>query len=328
VLTSYDPQPWRGVYSVATNKLTELADNQGNVCKYHAPADDYGVHRLPIDEFDWGNPYITNCLVDDAKWYIDYGVTPYSGIDRVELTGGSVLDLRGWTGGWLAHFIISNFSTVDFSNGNMDVEEVTVNGGFIHVNSDARYNFIFLCTISDSAFVDASSDIDSDLYMEGCFIQGYSGVYHNVPGSLSLFATAVTAFGEVCMDTGGSIADVAIDNSTITGTSGYTGRESGIYITGTNTGDVYFTDVHVSSGATIHVNDAASTISIYDTSVDTFGLLRVPTSGTIDVVKVSQGTLNSGGYDLTGVYLLGSATKTATANNTNKGKDYFNDNIT
>jgi len=174
--------------------------------------------------------------------------------------------------------------------------------------------------------------------MEGCFFQGYSGIYHDVPGYLELFATTVMAFGEVRMGvfqsgdpTTTSIKSVSIINSTITGTDPYfytPGRKSGIYVTNDNTEDIYFEQVNVSCGSTIHVSDAnTADINVFNTSLDAYALLRLTESAEVDNVKISQGELINDGFDLTNVYVLGNTTTTCTANNTDTARDYFNNTI-
>ncbi len=333
VLTSYDTKLWRGTYDVATNKLFELSDNQGNTCRQF-PDPVFGPFTC-IDDFDWGNTNVTNCFVDNATLTVDYGNT--GTIDRLIVTGGSTCILTGWVGTFIAHLEISNFSTVDFANGNMEVEEVYVyNGGILKVYSNTAYNFLFYVTIADSGFVLATQYSDSELYMEGTYIQGYSGVYHNLPGILTLFGTTVTGFGEVRVGvrgvppTPGSMTDVWVENCTISGSNNggpVGGRVSGFYVTGTSTEQIYIEQSHISSNATIRVDDATLPVNILRCSVDAFGLLYLVGGGDVIDTHVVQGELQTGGFDLDGVYMAGKLTKTCTANNTNTAVDYFNDSI-
>lgn len=266
VLTTYDTKPWRGVYNLATNKITELSDNQGNTCRQHDPFDGFGPTRAPVDEFDWGNTRITNCLVDDSKWYIDYGVAPASGIDRVIMTGGSKLDLRGWTGAWICHLELTNFSEVDFSNSDAECEEVFVyNSGFIIITDNVVGSFLFLVTVADSAFI-VVNHADAELYMEGCYVQGYSGVYHRVPGTLTLFSNTVTAFGEIRTGSSspvatGSFTDLHIENCTITGSPNGAGN-SNITLDGDSTGYVYIGQCSITSAGYLKLTDVNDDVTI------------------------------------------------------------------
>lgn len=337
VLSTYDDRPWRGVYDTATNTLVEVADNQGNICRQFTQFNEFST-PLSVNNFDWGNVYITNCLVDNSTWSLDYGVAPEFGINNVRITGNSELDLTDWTGTYVESLEVSHESKVDLSSSNMEIEDViATNYGFIIFNavSPSLNSFLFGVRC-ETSFITAEQNSTSELYMEGCLVQGYSGVYHNVPGYLSLFSVALTAFGEVRTGAyttppmAGSISDCYIDNCNISGSRNgapLSGRISGIHITGVNTADIFIEQVDIKANSMLNVNAATSNISVRNSSVETFGILNISGTGSIQHTKVCQGILNNSGYNLTAVYLMGESTKTCTANNTNTGKDYFNDNI-
>ena len=330
IITDYDPRPWRGVFDIGSKQLVELADNQGNVCRQF-PATFFT--RTPIDDFDWGNPSYTNCLVDNARWFVDYGYE--AEIDMVTVNEHSTFDLRGWTGDSLTNLTITGWSEVDFSNSDTGVEEFEARSGSGIVINNEGGHFLFQSKCENS-FITVSENADSEFYMESCSLQGYSGVYHRVEGFLSLLATNITAFGEV--RTGGtagspvgSITSVEIENCELSGvrnSGGPSSRGASINIVGTNSDDIVINRSRATGGASIRITTATNNVNIYNTEADSYGLLNVTTAGTIQNSKISQGELANAGYDLTNVYMMGTGTKTCTANNSDKGKDYFNDNIT
>lgn len=327
VITTYDTEAWRGVYDLASNTLVELEDNQGNVCRQYQ---DQYTSLTPVDNFDWGNPSYISCLVDNATWTVDYGLV--GDIYRVKVTDRAVFNLTGWTGDYLYNVEISGFADVNFSNGDMEAEEFyATNGAGVECFNTNPDNFLYYTTV-DSSFITASASTSS-LYMEGCSLQGYSGVYHRVAGDLNLFAVNLSAFGEFRIGGDGpsgvgSVTNVYAENAELTGSkNGVSMRGSSVNIIGTNIAVIDLTRIEVTSGASIKIDTATSDISVQDTSVEAFGLLNLTTAGTIAKTKVSQGELANAGFNLSSVYLNGNVTKTCTANNTDKGKDYFNDNI-
>lgn len=389
VLTEYDTEYWRGVYNLATNQLFELEDNQGNICRQF-PDPIFGPFT-PIDDFDWGNPNITNCLIDNATWTTTYGLAPTSGIERVVLKGASTLDTTNWTGNYIYNLLITGVSGVDIADSNSEFEEVSfTQSGFI-TDRSLENNFYFLVNCEHS-FI-SCDEVAASLYIEGVTISGYSGIYHaGTSGSVVIHKAEISGEAEIRIVTGAVIDVVEFLSSSLTGATGELGTSS-IRVEGTCTDVIDFYQTEISSGAVVNLDSVAETIidfcnigsgaelSISDTvgdillskcsmssegkitiddttfpsildncnvasggtitvntigagdlemgscEVSTGGVLGITDGGIISKVNVVQGTLQSGGFDLTNVYILGSGTSTATANNSDTARDYFNDTI-
>lgn len=327
VLTTYDTELWRGVYDVNTNKLTELSDNLGNFAKQTANLQ-FGPYTC-IDDFDWGNPVIVNCSIDNSIWTIDYGVVAAAGIENVHISGNSELDMTNWSGIFIQTLTIDKSSLVDLADSNTDIEEViVVNSSGIVIRSTLN-SFLFNTTV-DGSYITVNEPTGL-LTLENVGLIGFSGVYHAGVGEVYVFGCELNAFGEVRIVPSTTIAtEVFIESSTISGIPTSTSPFSAdcIFISGANTEDIYLASCSTSSGGCFMINDVSvNSLEIKSCQVSCDARLVTTAGGSLEAVSVNQGTLNTDGFDLTNVYVLGNTTTTCTANNTNTGRDYFNNSI-
>lgn len=105
--TLFDNSSWSAIYDIDANVLLEVRDNIGNVVK-HATG-------VGVSSFDWGNPVITGCTVDNATWSQNIGNT--NSFINVEVSKNSTLNTSTASGsaGWL-NVLITNASTVNASS--------------------------------------------------------------------------------------------------------------------------------------------------------------------------------------------------------------------
>jgi hypothetical protein len=327
VITSYDTKPWRGTYNQATNELVELWDNQGNYASNGDPGT-FGPYSC-VDDFDWGNPTITNCKLVQGEWDLDYGIATAI-IDGVEILSNGSLEMSGYTGTYLQNIRIEHFGTLDITDSNLELEEVLItNQGTIASRSTLTFggssqSFIFNCVV-DSSTVSAPI-ANTALYMESSNLTGLSGIYFSDEGYLSVVATTLANQSEI----------------RVTGTVP-TGGTSGPEIFAcslSNGSKIEFLGVTTATAVSIQQSTLMSfstlnLTSITEASVSPYRQLTLATNAVVNLegdgivyyLQVEQATFNPDGFDIQDVYCRGAGTKTCTANNTGTGKDYFNDNI-
>lgn len=290
VLTSYDTRPWRGIYDVTTNKLLQLSDNQGNTCKQYPNNEE--PPSTCVDDFDWGNPYITNCLIDNSSWLVDYGMAPPDPddtylIDRIEVTNQSILDTTLYTGVKLYNLIIHGNSDVELAgnglfesvqiinnsiinffceDGNAGLLNVTVNQGTINTSAESSV-YIEESNVSENGVIRISDTSDSGgIIIVGCSVSGYSSEIRIEDGVGSVFLAAVT----------------------VTGGPGGLGV-SGIYIHD-NQSESYIeiiSGVNVATGGLISITGLVSNLITHDSSSVHIGQVNVGSSGALTINGVS-----------------------------------------
>lgn len=287
VLTEYDTRYWRGVYDITTNKLLELEDNQGNICRQF-PDPTFGPYT-PIDDFDWGNEFIWNCLVDNATWTTTYGLSPASFIDGVVLKNSGTLITTDWSGSYIYDLTITGFSQVDLTGGNAEFEECEFYESGYVTDYGLEISFYFLLTCQ-SSFIDCT-EVGASNYIEGVTITGYSGIYNSaVSGELTVHKAAIDGEAEIRVVPGTVMTDVGFYSSSMTGCVGSGGSpQGGFYVSGTNQGSIEIDDSEISSGGCVYVND----VSIPGPFTDPFFMDRchVSSDGMITVDGNSDDTI-------------------------------------
>lgn len=111
VNTTYDNEGWRGIYDIDRGIVLELQDNRNNVAR--------GFNGFEVSNFDWGNNFITNVLVDNSTWTTTYGQT--RSITNVEIKGGSLLNTTTWVGGSINRLFVSGGSVVTLTSANVSL---------------------------------------------------------------------------------------------------------------------------------------------------------------------------------------------------------------
>lgn len=111
VKTTYDNEAWRGIYDLDRGLVLELQDNRGNIAR--------GFNGLEVANFDWGNPFVTNFVVDNSTWNTTYGAART--ITNVTISESSSLNTVGQIGGIIARLRLVGNSTINASNSNVSL---------------------------------------------------------------------------------------------------------------------------------------------------------------------------------------------------------------
>jgi len=326
VLTTYDTKLWRGVYDISTNLLTELSDNQGNTCKQLNSS-----FVTCIEDFDWGNPVYTECLVDNGFWLVDYGITSVS-ISNIRILGSTIFgttqfDMRGW--------IPTNLSFVTIENG----YQVTM------INASAVSSTLFTCAAVFNDFSMFDSDAFPFYSLVGASIIKGGSILMGPNGTVEVSDCEITNGGTIDTSnmTGGEIIFnfTTIDNAAYIFIENVVNAEiASCFITGDKGGS---NTIHLSNLTTQNVNlslfrcfiqssllsvlNSTQIIHIFD-SIFTAGSTTNVTGGSIMTdVSNNIGTITTNGFNMTNVYVNGNVTAACTANNTDTARDYFNNSI-
>jgi hypothetical protein len=315
VLTSFDTDGWWGTYELSTNKLIELHDNQGNVCRQYPSS---STVYTCVDDFDWGNPNIRNCTVDNATWVIDYGITGVD-IDAVSLSNGATLDMTGWSGTILQSVSIDSPYTVELF-GTTEMQQVEFSQATLGADTSTFNDTVAGNTLAGVKVTTGSITVGPNIQYSINNSQVSNGGSITLAGSGIFFADSISVDTLSAIVTAGTFApSVALETVSMQG-------DSLISIAGVTGNSFSLSKCDMTAGAALTVNTTGFS-SNSNLRLSNGGTLNITGVSDVNRTDISMGTLNTGGYDLSGVYLYGVATKTCTANNTNKGKDYFNDNI-
>lgn len=115
----------------------------------------------------------------------------------------------------------------------------------------------------------------------------------------------------------GSISDMLIKAVTIV--------DAGL-IVGADIDSLLLESTSIENSAVLNLSGTGA-VTIMRSEFTLGATVNVAAGSDLDRVQVSMGTLNTAGFDLSGVYINGGVTATCGANNTGTAKDYFNDTI-
>lgn len=126
VNTTYDNEGWRGIYDIDLALVLELQDNRNNIAR--------GSNGNEVTNFDWGNTFITNVLLDNSTWITTYGQT--RSITNVEIKGASLLNTTTWAGGTINRLYVSGGSTVNIASANVSLLNFNIyNGSSVNLST-------------------------------------------------------------------------------------------------------------------------------------------------------------------------------------------------
>lgn len=114
VNTTYDNEGWRGIYDIDRGIVLELQDNRNNICR--------GFNGNEVSNFDWGNTFYTNCLIDNSTFTTTIGAT--RSINGLIVTDNSTFNNTGQVGGTITFVNISKQSQCLLSNANISLLRV------------------------------------------------------------------------------------------------------------------------------------------------------------------------------------------------------------
>ena len=116
VNTTYDNEAWRGIYDIDRALVLELQDNRNNIAR--------GLSGTEVANFDWGNTFITDVLVDNATWITTYGATRT--VQYSEIKNSSTLNTTGQVGGTINRLVLDNISFLDLTGANVGINNFNI----------------------------------------------------------------------------------------------------------------------------------------------------------------------------------------------------------
>jgi len=305
-----------------------LADNKENVFRQFPTAPSFFNIFTCIDDFDWGNTCYTNCLVDNAEWLVDYGLTNVY-IDRVIVRDGDFtqFDMRGWTGSYLSAVTIENSYNVILS-GMTGMEAVIFTrastGGSAGISSFASTDsnsFLFGVEVGDGG-IGVGADVE--FYMEASSVTDFGNIdANNCSGDISITASSFTNFSQTTFD---SEVHCEIDGTRVLGDLfASVSPFANLYISAMT--NFAFVDNCVIEGSILNINTSAKNVHVRNSNFTAGSITTAVDGGNLDRVSNNIGTIVTNGFNLASVYVNGNVTANCTANNTGTARDYFNNSI-
>ena len=116
VNTTYDNEAWRGIYDIDRALVLELQDNRNNIAR--------GFNGNEVSNFDWGNTFYTNCLIDNSTFTTTYGAKRT--VNNLKILGSSTFNNTGQTAGTLTNVEINNSSSLTLTSANITLNNVLI----------------------------------------------------------------------------------------------------------------------------------------------------------------------------------------------------------
>lgn len=251
VNTTYDNEGWSGIYDIDRNLVLELKDNRGNIAR--------GFNGTEVANFDWGNSFITNVLLDNSTWTTTYGASRT--VTNCEIKEGSVLTTTSQTGGTISRLNLIGASTLTTATAN-----VSITG----------------CTIDRSSVVNLTS------FTAGSNMQNYT--LYNATINFSNSTSGVTL--QIVRITNSTFNHTGVTTGTITGTNLI--MENACSINHNNgAGNLSLNRVNMLGQA--QINHTSGTISLTNYVLENNGNV-VQNTGTTGVINLSDGILTGNGF--------------------------------
>lgn len=342
VNTTFDNTSWRGTYDIDTNRILSLEDNWNNKV--------YSLDGIQVDEFPWGNTrFRENTVEEDARLLVecDSAMAVYNNT----FSSGSSTNLTGTTGNLYRSNIDSQAllqipgAAVNIQGLDMDSRArilgdnaTTVSILYHKQSSEGYWDFrnqdnirSYYSNIHSTAKVYYTSGTQHWLYYLDI---GSYGHLRQESGIVQAYYSAISAYGELRNEANSGQFQLYASN-----------LDSRAYVRNLNTNRVYYyaTDIS-SSGRPIHsdaeyqrlqystvkdlaqVNMNGTATVLYSSNIDSQSILNI-SGGNHYRMKLSAYARLSTAFNTRSVYGFGSWAQTLTAANTNKGRDYFNNNL-
>lgn len=262
VNTTYDNEGWAGVYDIDRNLVMELKDNRGNFAR--------GYNGNEVANFDWGNSFITNVLIDNSTWTTTYGASRT--VTNCEIKEGSTLTTTSQTGGTISRLKLIGASVLTTTTAN-----VSVTG----------------CTF------DRSSSIDLTSFTAGSTLLNYTT--YNTTINYSNSTSGVTL--QIVTASNSTINHTGVTTGTITGTNLIIENASTINHNN-GAGNLSLNRVNMIGQA--QINQTFGTISLSSYTIQNNGQL-IQNNGGAGVINLADGIIsggasiqNNGGYIING----------------------------
>ena len=175
VNTTYDNEAWHGIYDIDRALVLELQDNRNNIAR--------GFNGNEVSNFDWGNTFYTNCLIDNSTFTTTYGASRT--INNLKVIN-STFDNTGQTAGNINNVEVKNSSILTLVSANLSLTNI-----LIQVQSN----------INATSYVTGASLLNYRLYSSSINLS-------NSTSSVSL--SSVTMYGS-------SLNHTSVTSGTITG---------------------------------------------------------------------------------------------------------------
>lgn len=344
VITTIDNTSWRGKYDIDTNRITSLEDNRGNRV--------YGAVGTEVDRFPWTDTGVRENIVDNADVLIDCdtGIT----LTNNRFDSDSSTDLRGTTGfmtnstvGSDAQLTLTNRTNVRITGSEFGSRSrITGSGGdnlylYYHThkseaywifnnNSDVRS---YYSTFNSTARVYGNAGGLTRQWFYYTNIGSYGHV-RILSGTLQMYYSKIDSYAEYRQEAGAGTALIYGADWSARG-----------YIRNYNTGQWRSYYDTLSSTGRLTINGTVNLASYYN-NINSYGRV-ILTDVTVFYAHLissfsiwtstganhyrstldSYARLTTGAFLTRSVYGKGSWAQTLTAANTNKGRDYFNNNL-
>lgn len=247
VNTTYDNDAWQGIYDIDRALVLELQDNRNNIAR--------GFNGNEVANFDWGNTFITNVLVDNATWNTTIGSTRT--VTNCEIKEGSTLNTTTQVGGTLSRVKVYGASTLITSNANVNLT---------------------------SFFVDNSSTVNLTAFTAGSTLSNYDIASSNINFSNS---TSGVTLSNVYM-----ISSTFNHTGVTTGAiSGSTLEMSGASIIQHNIGAGALTINRLTVSGNSSVTHTTGTITLNDYYIEA-GSQVIQQTGTTGNITLTNGRIN------------------------------------
>lgn len=342
VNTTLDNTAWRGKFDIDLNRITSLEDNRGNRV--------YGATGVEVDRFPWTDTGVRENIVDNADLLIDCTTAITLTNNRFE--NDSATDLRGCTG-FMTNSTVESDAQLTLTNRT----NVRVTGSvfqsrsrIIGANGDNLY--LYYHTHSSEAYwiFTGRSDVrsyystfDSTARVYGnnanvtrqWFYYSKIGSYAHVrilSGIFQMYYSSMSSYAEYRQEAGAG-------TGLIYGADWTSRAYIRNYVTGT------FRSQYDSIDSTGRMTVRGATVNTYYNTISSYAQ-KLINGATIVYASVAQsfaratytgGTHYRNNFDTysritmpfntRNVYGKGSWAQTLTAANSNKGRDYFNNNL-
>ena len=277
VNTTYDNEAWAGIYDLDRALVLELHDNRGNIAR--------GINGTEVANFDWGNTFYTDNLVDNATWTGTIGAART--VTGCEFKNGSIVTTTGQTGGSILRTIVDNTSSLTTTNANVSIVNMRLENqstaqltGFVAgatltnwtldngtINFSGSTSNVSLSNVRIfSSTINHINVTSGTITGSSLFLENISNIFHNNgAGNLSLNRVRISNNSTVTHSLGTiALADYEmLDNSAIqqtgTGNVSLSGGQifGGVNIINQGAYIMTGTRFNATSGAAINFNAAA-----------------------------------------------------------------------
>jgi len=341
VKTSFDAEAWEGRYDIGTNRITMLADNLGNVVS--------GRYGNEVDRFPWGSSNVTETVIHGADVYLD--AAPVVRLLRCRFESGAYVDLRGATG-IVYRWAVAEQGTVYLGNAtglNLQGGRIDTRARLYGANS-VGLRLIYFVQQSEGylyavgrtnfwAYYSRASEATRIYYYAGNRFRLYNSVFQSggiarqYSGEIYLNRGEVSSYSEIRNERGAGVWNLtglhAMSRSYLRNYA--TGSARSTYDTFTATGRGIWRggspQTRYNAVMALSTLEIRSPATIVQSGTFTSRSAFRATGGSHYRPHLAGYFILNAGFNTRSVVCHGRITKTLTAANTNRGRNYFNDTL-